>query len=43
MFRESDRRVLTIPVHFSSTIPKGTLHAILKQAALNKEDFLQLL
>jgi predicted RNA binding protein YcfA (HicA-like mRNA interferase family) len=30
MFRESDRRALTIPVHFSSTIPKGTLYTILK-------------
>jgi predicted RNA binding protein YcfA (HicA-like mRNA interferase family) len=43
MFREGDSRVLTIPVHFSSTIPKGTLHAILKQAGLNKEDFLRFL
>jgi predicted RNA binding protein YcfA (HicA-like mRNA interferase family) len=43
LFRERDRRALTIPVHFSGTIPKGTLHAILKQAGLDKEDFLQFL
>ena len=43
MFRESDRRALTIAIHFSHTIPKGTLHAILKQAGLSNEEFLQFL
>jgi len=43
MFRERDRRALTIPVHFSKTIPKGTFYAILKQAGISKEDFLRFL
>ncbi|HVN63538.1 MAG TPA: type II toxin-antitoxin system HicA family toxin [Candidatus Binataceae bacterium] len=38
MYRESDRRALTIPMHFAKTVPKGTLHAILKQAGLSVED-----
>jgi predicted RNA binding protein YcfA (HicA-like mRNA interferase family) len=41
MFREADRRALTIPVHFSKTVPKGTLRAIIKQAGLSPEEFLR--
>ena len=43
MFRESDRRALTVPIHFSGTIPKGTLHAILKQEGVTTEEFRHLL
>lgn len=39
MHRESDNRALTIPVHFSKTIPKGTLRAIIRQAGLTVEEF----
>jgi predicted RNA binding protein YcfA (HicA-like mRNA interferase family) len=28
----SDRRALTVPIHFSKTVPKGTLRAIIRQA-----------
>jgi len=37
-----DRRVLTVPMHFSKTVPKGTLHAIIKQSGLTSEEFLNL-
>jgi len=39
MFRVVDNRALTIPVHFSKTLPKGTLRAIIKQAGLTMEEF----
>jgi predicted RNA binding protein YcfA (HicA-like mRNA interferase family) len=42
LYRASDRRALTIPIHFSKTVPKGTLHAIIKQAGLTIEEFLSL-
>lgn len=42
MYREHDRRALTIPVHFSKTVPKGTLRAIIKQAGLSVEAFINL-
>ena len=32
LYRNSDNRALTIPVHFSKDIPKGTLRAIIKEA-----------
>ena len=41
MFREADRRALTIPIHFSKAVPKGTLRAIIKQAGLSPEEFLR--
>jgi predicted RNA binding protein YcfA (HicA-like mRNA interferase family) len=40
MFRGADRRALTIPIHFSKTLPKGTLRAVIKQAGLTPEEFL---
>ena len=40
MFRLSDNRALTVPIHFSKTLPKGTLRAIIKQAGLTAEEFL---
>jgi predicted RNA binding protein YcfA (HicA-like mRNA interferase family) len=42
LYRASDRRALTVPIHFSKTVPKGTLHAIIKQAGLTIEEFLNL-
>ena len=41
LYRASDGRALTVPVHFSKTVPKGTLRAIIKQAGLTPEDFLR--
>lgn len=38
LYRERDRRALTIPIHFGKTVPKGTLQAILKQAGLSAEE-----
>jgi predicted RNA binding protein YcfA (HicA-like mRNA interferase family) len=38
LYREQDRRALTIPIHFAKTIPKGTLQSILKQAGLSVSD-----
>ena len=40
MYREADSRSLTVPMHFSKTVPKGTLRAIIKQAGLSVEEFL---
>lgn len=42
MFRPSDHRALTVPIHSSKTLPKGTLRAIVKQAGLTIEEFLNL-
>lgn len=42
LFRAADLRALTVPIHFSKTLPKGTLHAIIKQAGLTTEEFLNL-
>jgi predicted RNA binding protein YcfA (HicA-like mRNA interferase family) len=39
LYRGSDNRSLTVPVHFSRTVPKGTLSAIIKQAGLSVEEF----
>jgi predicted RNA binding protein YcfA (HicA-like mRNA interferase family) len=43
MFRATDRRALTVPMHFRKTIPKGTLHAIIKQAGFTTEQFTELM
>jgi len=42
MYRPSDHRALTVPIHFARTVPKGTLRAIIKQAGLSIEEFLAL-
>ena len=42
MHRASDHRALTIPIHFSKTVPKGTLHAIIKQTGLTPAEFIAL-
>jgi predicted RNA binding protein YcfA (HicA-like mRNA interferase family) len=38
--RESDKRRVTIPIHKGRDIPKGTLTAILKDAGISIEEFL---
>jgi predicted RNA binding protein YcfA (HicA-like mRNA interferase family) len=38
-FNESTRKYLTIPNH-SGDLPEGTLRAILKQAAIDPDEFL---
>jgi predicted RNA binding protein YcfA (HicA-like mRNA interferase family) len=43
LFRATDRRALTVPMHFSKTLPKGTLRAIIRQSGLSPEEFLELL
>lgn len=43
LFRETDKRRVTVPVHKGKNIPIGTLEAILKDANLNIEDFRKLL
>jgi predicted RNA binding protein YcfA (HicA-like mRNA interferase family) len=40
LYRACDRRALTVPIHFSKTIPKGTLRAIISQAGLTTDEFL---
>ena len=42
MYRASDRRALTVPTHFSKTVPKGTMRAIIKEAGLTVDEFLGL-
>lgn len=42
MFRPNDNRALTVPIHSSTTLPKGTLRVIVKQAGLTIEEFLNL-
>jgi predicted RNA binding protein YcfA (HicA-like mRNA interferase family) len=40
LYREKDNKSLTVPVHFSKSIPKGTLRAIIREAGLTVEEFL---
>ncbi len=42
MYRASDHRTLTVPIHLSKALPKGTLRAIIKQAGLSVEEFINL-
>ena len=35
--------LVVVPVHGSRVVPTGTLHSILKQAGLSREDFRELL
>jgi predicted RNA binding protein YcfA (HicA-like mRNA interferase family) len=43
MFRESDRRSLTVPFHFAKNAPKGTLRTIIRDADLSVMEFVKLL
>lgn len=42
LYHTADRKRLTIPMH-TRDIPNGTLLAIIKQAGLTKDQFLQLI
>ena len=39
LYRAADRRAVTIPMHFSGTLPKGTLRAIISEAGLTTGEF----
>jgi predicted RNA binding protein YcfA (HicA-like mRNA interferase family) len=43
LFRESDRRRVTVPIHKGKDIPIGTFKAILKDAGLTVDEFRKLL
>jgi predicted RNA binding protein YcfA (HicA-like mRNA interferase family) len=43
LYRASDRRALTIPMHFTKDIPKGTLRTIIREAGLSVKEFVKLL
>lgn len=42
LFRESDDKVLTIPVHLKKDLPVGTLRAVIRESGLTVEEFLAL-
>ncbi len=43
MFRESDRRRVTVPIHKGRDIPTGTLRGILKDAEITPDQLRELL
>jgi predicted RNA binding protein YcfA (HicA-like mRNA interferase family) len=43
LFRDTDRRTLVVPIQYRSTVPRGTLKAIVREAGLSVDDFLRLL
>jgi predicted RNA binding protein YcfA (HicA-like mRNA interferase family) len=43
MYRAADQRVLTVPMHFAKTVPKGTLRTTIRSAGLGVEEFVRLL
>ena len=43
LFREADRRRLVVPVHKGQGLPIGTLHAILRDAGIDTDEFRHLL
>ncbi|MBA2227213.1 type II toxin-antitoxin system HicA family toxin [thermophilic bacterium 2918] len=43
MWRETDRKRVTIPVHKGKIVPPGTLRAILRDANISIEEFRTLL
>jgi predicted RNA binding protein YcfA (HicA-like mRNA interferase family) len=43
MYRAADQRVLTVPMHFAKTVPKGTLRTIIRSTGLGVEEFVGLL
>ncbi|MFH1523083.1 MAG: type II toxin-antitoxin system HicA family toxin [Patescibacteria group bacterium] len=42
LYRKSDNRSLTIPIHFNKDMPKGTLRVIISQAGMTVDEFLSL-
>jgi predicted RNA binding protein YcfA (HicA-like mRNA interferase family) len=43
LYRESDGKRVTVPVHKGRSIPTGTLRAILRDARVDVKEFLDLL
>jgi predicted RNA binding protein YcfA (HicA-like mRNA interferase family) len=43
MWRESDRRRVTVPIHPGRDVPVGTLRSILRDADISADDFRDLL
>lgn len=43
MWREADKKRLTVPVHKGKIVPPGTLRAILRDADISIEEFRKLL
>jgi predicted RNA binding protein YcfA (HicA-like mRNA interferase family) len=43
MFRPDDRRALTVPMHFSKSVPKGTLYTIIRSSGISVDEFRRLL
>lgn len=43
ILRRSDGKKITVPVHGNREIPTGTLHGILFDAGVSRDEFLQLL
>jgi len=43
MFRQSDRRALTVPMHFSKSVPKGTLYRVIHSSGMSVDEFRRLL
>jgi predicted RNA binding protein YcfA (HicA-like mRNA interferase family) len=43
MYRESDRRALTVPMHFAGSVPTGTLRTIIRASGFSVEEFRDLL
>lgn len=42
-FKHLDGRRVTVPIHKGKEIPCGTLQAIIKDAAISRDDFIKLL
>jgi len=42
-YNPTTKRRTTVPNHPGTTLPKGTLRAIIRQAGLKREEFLRLL
>lgn len=42
MYRQSDNRTITIPVHFGKDVPRGTLRAIIREAGMSVDEFVEL-
>lgn len=42
LYRASDNRTVTVPMHFGRDVPRGTLRAIIREAGLTVESFLEL-
>ena len=43
MYRESDRRALTVPMHFAGSVPTGTLRTIIRASGFSVQEFRDLL